>query len=194
MSKKNPESPWNPAFPPEVTPEEYEQQVVAWLRASGSTLEKFEVEHLRHLPGGGGDYEFDAVAEFTIFNGARIVVLVECKRYSRPVERDHLLALWAKLQDVGAHKAMMFATCGFQSGALEYASSRRIATVIFTEGAFVYETKAAPGHRRQPPPWVDLPRFVGIFVHKDDRTIHCTRLDYETGLTSEWLNSAVEGA
>jgi restriction system protein len=187
MSKRNPDSPWNPAFPAEVTPEEYEQQVVAWLRASGSALEKFEIEHLRRFPGGGGDYEFDAVAEFTIFNGAQIIVLVECKRHSRPVERDHLLALYAKLQDVGGHKAMMFATCGFQRGALEYARSRRIATVTFTEGTFAYETKDAFGEQREPPLWADIPRFVGIFVDAAEESIHCTRLDYRPELITEWL-------
>ncbi len=195
MSKKNPNSLWNPASPPQVTPKEYEQQVVAWLRASGSRLEKFEVKHLKHLPGGGGDYEFDAVAEFTILNGACIIVLVECKRHSRPVERDYVLALWAKLLDVNAHKAMIFATCGFQSGALQYARSRNIATVTFTEGTFAYETKILNGPQQLPPradlpPWVDLPRFVGIFVRRDDdEVIRCTRIDYKTELITEWLNS-----
>jgi restriction system protein len=101
------------------------------LRAAGATLERFHVQHLKHLSGPGGDYEFYAVAEFSILRGARILVLVECKRYSQPVEREKLLALWAKVQDVKAHKAMIFATCGFQSGALEYAKSYGIATIAF---------------------------------------------------------------
>ena len=88
MRKFNPESPWNPARPASLSPKEYEKQVVGWLLAKGHTLERFDVTHLEHLSGAGGDYEFDAVAEFTILSGAHIVVLVECKRYSQPVERE----------------------------------------------------------------------------------------------------------
>src|SRR6058998_2703251 len=137
MSKRNPESPWNPANPASVTPEQYEREVVAWLRASAQSLDGFTIQHRKQLSGLGGDYEFDAVAKLTLFGGAQLVVLVECKRCRRPVEREELLALWAKLQDVGAHKALVFATCGFQSGALDYARLRRIATITFVDGAFL---------------------------------------------------------
>lgn len=187
MSKRNPNSPWNPAKPADVSPEEYERQVVAWLRATGETLEHFKVQHLKHLKGAGGDYEFDAVAEFTILSGARIVVLVECKRYSQPVEREKVLALWAKLQDVKAHKAIMFATCGFQSGALAYAKSYRIATIAFVEGAFLYKTKAA-GPTPPPPSWAGLPKYAGILMRSEDGSISCSTIDSEhTQTLSEWF-------
>ena len=188
--KRNPKSPWNPAKPVELSPEEYERQVVAWLRATGVTLEHFQVQHLKHLGGTGGDYEFDAVAEFSILKGARIVVLVECKRYSQPVDREKLLALWAKLQDVKAHKAMIFATCGFQSGALAYAESYGIATVAFVEGAFLYETKAA-GPTAAPPSWVGLPNYAGIFMRIENGEIHCSTINVgHTQILSEWLQAS----
>lgn len=191
VKKRNPSSPWNPAFPVELTPEKYEQQVVAWLRAAGETLEDFRVEHLQHLTGTGGDYEFDAVAEFTVLRGARLVVLVECKRYSQPVEREKLLSLWAKLQDVKAHKAMMFATCGFQSGALDYATAYGIATIAFVDGLFTYETKAVgPAADNPPPPWVKIPPYVGIFMTGTDGTISSGTVDLEhADALNGWLNS-----
>lgn len=37
---------------------------------------------------------------------------------------------------------MMFATCGFQSGALKYAKAKGIATITFVRGSFLYETRA----------------------------------------------------
>jgi restriction system protein len=189
VAKRNPKSPWNPATPGDISPDEYERQVVAWLRAAGGTLDHFEVEHLLHLSGAGGDYEFDAVAEFTILNGAQIVVLVECKRYSQPVEREKLLALWAKLQDVKAHKAMMFATCGFQSGALEYAKTYAIATVAFVEGGFLYETKGA-GTSMPPPSWVRLPEYAGIFMSQTGSGIQCSTVDLQhTEALAKWLQS-----
>lgn len=85
--------------PVDLTPTEFEEQVVTWLKACSGRLERFEVRHLQHLQGAGGEYEFDAIAEFEILEGARITILVECKRYVRPVEREKLLSLWAKQQD-----------------------------------------------------------------------------------------------
>lgn len=178
MSYEEPESPWNPGVPVVLTPREYERQVVAWLRASAESLEDFSVRHLQHLSGSSGDFEFDAVAEFPVFGGARLVVLVECKRLSRPVERDEILALWAKLQDVGAHKAMVFATCGFQSGAVEYAQSRGIATITFVGGVFQYETRMLI-HAMSPSSWTGSRSFAGIWLSTDGSTIHCTSVDHD---------------
>jgi len=187
MNQRNPKSPWNPAYPPDLSPDEYERQVVAWLRQSRDSLKKFALKHLKHLEGPAGDYEFDAVAEFTVFGGAGIIVIVECKRYSSPVERDHLLALWAKKEDVSAHKAMMFATCGFQSGALKYARRKGIATITFVEGSFLYETKAA-GPSAGPPPWVDLPRYAGIMLRSENEKISSSRIDNSNlEPLSEWI-------
>jgi restriction system protein len=178
MERYNPDSPWNPARPVEISPEEYELQVVGWLRASAPKLASFIVHHRHPLGGPGGEYTFDAVATFTILNNAQLVVLVECKRLSRPVEREELLALYAKLQEVGAHKAMVFATCGFQSGALDFARAHGIATVIFVAGDFLYMTKGM-GRSAAPPPWANLPRFQGIFVSREGSTVHSTTVNHE---------------
>jgi restriction system protein len=187
MPKRSPSSSWNPAIAASISPKDYEKQVVTWLRAATGKLEKFEVEHLRHLSGAGGYYEFDAVAEFTILNGAKIVVLVECKRYSSPVEREKLLSLWAKTQDVKAHKAMIFATCGFQSGALNYAKTYGIATIAFVEGSFLYETKSKTPSGR-PPSWIGLPDYAGIFIVPDNSEISFSTI-YMNNIEplSKWL-------
>jgi len=124
-----------------------------------------------------------------MLQGARIVVLVECKRYSQPVEREKLLSLWAKLQDVKAHKAMMFATCGFQSGALDYATAYGIATIAFVNGQFTYETKSiGPAADNPPPPWARIPEYPGIFITRADGTISCSLVDVEhVDAVTAWL-------
>lgn len=193
MNKRNPKSPWNPASSTKITPEDYEKQVVSWLRAADGILDKFEVQHLKHLSGSGGDYEFDAVAEFSVLSGANILILVECKRYSRPVDREKILALWAKLQDVKAHKAMMFATCGFQSGALEFATTYNIATITFVDGIFTYATKAS-GISPKPPPWANIPSYAGLFLKNENGSIHSSTIDIgRIDELSKWLNES-EGA
>ncbi len=194
VSKFNPASPWNPADAASLSPTEYERQVVAWLHANGHTLGHFEVSHLRHLGGAGGDYEFDAVAEFTVLRGARIVVLVECKRYSHPVEREKLLSLWAKVQDVKAHKAMMFATCGFQSGALKYAECYGIATLAFVESSFLYETRGA-GRGAATLSWLGLPKYAGILMSSESGKITCSNIDSKDGQAlGEWLGREIDPA
>lgn len=171
--KRNPESPWNPKKPCSVTPKEFEKQVVSWLKLVSNNLNSFSVKHLKHLSGSGGDYEFDGVAEFSIFTGATIIVLIECKRYSHPVEREKILSLYAKLQDVGAHKAMIFSTSGFQLGALSYAKDRGIACLAFVDGDFLYETKDVKGDHK-PPPWANIPRYAAILMEKENESISCS--------------------
>lgn len=189
MFDRNPKSKWNPAYSVDITPVEYEKQVVEWLNRSKGTLEDFEVVHLQHLAGHGGDFEFDAVARFKLFQGAQIIILVECKRYSQPVERDKILSLWAKLQDVKAHKAMMFATCGFQSGALEYAKSYNIAAIAFVEGKFLYHAKSMCS-TSDPPSWANIPKYSGIFLLQEKNTVHCTTINQENvEVLSEWIKS-----
>ena len=189
MGDRNPESPWNPASSLNIAPKEYEKQVVDWLRRSGSILEDFNVQHLKLLEGPSGDYEFDAVASFTILRGAKVIVVVECKRYSKPVERDHMLTLWAKKEDVNAHKAMMFATCGFQSGALKYASVKGIATVTFVEGSFLYKTRAM-GVSSAPPPWAEMPRYSGIMLRAEKNSIRSSIIkEGHLDALEGWLSS-----
>jgi len=146
--------------------------VVTWLRATEGGFKNLRIEHQEKIVGSSGEYAFDAIAEFEVFGGARILVLVECKRHADPIKRDDLLALEAKLQDVGVHKAMIFSTAGFQRGAIEYATERGIATVIFIDGRLTYETKSAVGDRDpEPPPWANIPRFCGWLLTSKGRSI-----------------------
>jgi len=160
MRSRNPDGPWNPERPVEVSPKEYERQVLDWLRQARGDLTDFEIGHLKKLVGASGEYEFDVVATFSAFEGAEFVVLVECKRYREAVKRDTVMTLHTKLIEVGAHKGMMFSTGGFQRGAIQFAAEHGIALVTFKDGKTTYETKWR-GPIVEPPSWIDLPRFVG---------------------------------
>jgi restriction system protein len=177
MNNRNPDSPWNPACSVQVTPKEYELQVVKWIKNIGTELSQFNIEHLVHLKGTGGEYEIDAVAEFTIFQGAKILVLIECKRYNRPVEREVLLSLSAKISDVGAHKAMIFSTSGFQKGALEYAAAHGIATITFVDGKSNYHTRSRFQQPIEPPPWIMFPKYAGWLMNYHDDSLYSTLIE-----------------
>lgn len=149
--------------PIDITPEEFELQVKSWLARSRDDLKSFSVNHRLHLKGRSGEYEIDAVARFEIFGGAEIVVLVECKRYRDPIKRDMVMLLNQKLQETGAHKGMIFATSGFQRGALDFATEHGIATVTVQDGKTNYHTRSF-GPDVAPPPQVHISKFIGWFT------------------------------
>lgn len=173
--EQNPESPWNPAIPVAITPTEFELQVRDWLTRAAS-IGAFEAKHQGVVSGQGGEYAIDVLARLIIFSGAEIVVLAECKHQRRPVERDEILVLEGKLRDVGAHKGMLFSTSGFQRGAIQVAASRRIATVTFLDGKWLYETKSV-GPSSPPPSWVRLPRFAGQRLTPTEGGCSCHVID-----------------
>ena len=139
--------------PLDITPEEYERQVEAHLRASGAGLLEFLVTHREQLPGVDGVFQIDAVARFEAL-GAAFVVLVECKLTKRPVEREDVQVLVDRIGSTGAHKGMMFSTAGFQSGALDYARVHGVATIQFADGSSSWGTKSY-GAPKTRPPWAD---------------------------------------
>ncbi|HVT61288.1 MAG TPA: restriction endonuclease [Thermoanaerobaculia bacterium] len=189
MRTCNPDS-WNPGTPVEITPQAYEKQVLRWIRKSLGKPNNFEAKHQGMVSGRGGDYKIDVLVTFSALGGALFIVLVECKRCKRPVERDEILTLYGKVDAVGAHKGIMFSTAGFQKGALEYARAKGLGTALFMDGRSIYQTKAAPGYGPTPkaPAWVRLPRFAGELIELRDETVHCHRLeDQELDALAAWL-------
>lgn len=147
-----------PEFLP--TPDEYEIHVRKFLEKRGRRDKlragQLKIHGKRDIEGLDGEYELDGMAVITLFGGAEFVVVVECKRYGRPVERDTVMTLWAKLDSVSAHKGMMFSTSGFQAGAIRYAKKRGIALIKLTPTAAVYFAKS-----HDAPPWHGLPVCAG---------------------------------
>lgn len=82
---------------------------------------------------------------------------------------------------------MIFATCGFQSGALKYAETYNIATITFVNGNYLYETKSFG--QSIPPPWVVVPKYAGIFMFYKDNGISCKTFDQkDTAILYTWLH------
>jgi restriction system protein len=113
-----------------LTPEEYEVEVVKYLRGLGPGLKDFRVQHLEKVTSPYGDFVMDGVAHFEIMGGD-FLVLVECKHHKDPVKREVVQVLADKQAAAGAQKSFLFATSEFQSGAITYAKLKRIALVRF---------------------------------------------------------------
>ncbi len=152
----------------------FERVVAEILVDLGASLPDFRIERQELVKAGDGQYRIDVTARFTQL-GAEFLVLVECKDHARPVEREDVQVLFDKIRSVGAHKAMLFSTNGFQSGALEYARAHGVALVRVVEGALTYETRGQPsgGAPPTPPPWSNIPEFVCQLISaKDDQRTH----------------------
>ncbi len=120
--------------PSEMTPDEFECFVRDELERLGHELKSFKVSGKRLIAGLDGDYEIDASVRFEVFR-AEFRVAVECKRYRTPVKRDLVMTLHRKVDSLGFHKGMMFATSGYQSGAIEYAERHGIALFHVQDGS-----------------------------------------------------------
>ena len=101
----------------QIASTQFELQVKRFLESASGKLEEFKTEHLESIEGPDGTYEIDITARFRIL-GAKFLVLVECKHHKNPVGRDYVQVLHAKQVSLGAQKAMLFSTSGFNEGAV----------------------------------------------------------------------------
>lgn len=159
----------------EITPTEFEKLIHSYLVNLGQSLTEFKATHDTKIERYDGTYQIDVYAEFEAL-GAQIKVLVECKRYKNKVERKTVQLLNGKLQSTGAHKGMIFATSGFQTGAIEYAEAHGIALIRVIEGRFTYFTKSHGSQKFDPPPWANIPKYVGEY--RNGHSISILQRDY----------------
>lgn len=155
--------------PIDISPAEFERTVKGILDAAAGSLVNYESAHLETLSAPDGEYAIDVTARFSTL-GADFCVIVECKRHKRKVERQDVQVLYAKLQSLGAQKAMLFSTAGFQSGAIKYADAHGVALVQLSSGTTTWFTKGA-GETVAPPLWVHLPKYVGWWCRGNSRAI-----------------------
>jgi restriction system protein len=153
--------------PSDFTPEDFELIVKDLIEQSGAGLSRFSVDHLETMEGVDGNYSIDITARFQALGGT-FLVLIECKRYKNPIERELVQILNDKLRSIGAQKGMLFSTSTFQRGAVEYASTHGIALVQVVNGESTYNTRAGDGVRHKPPPWANIPKYVGWLLTTED--------------------------
>jgi restriction system protein len=144
---------------PKITSVQFELEVKRFLESTSGKLEEFQTEHRESIKGADGTYEIDITARFRVF-GAKFLVLVECKHHKNRIMRDYVQVLHAKQLSLGAQKAMMFSTSGFDEGAVNYALQHGIALVQLASGETLHFTKS--GNRTPLPD--SLPAYVGWLI------------------------------
>lgn len=124
----------------DMTPAEFEEFVVATFEQTRPLVEDLTITLHEKVTGVDGKYDFDATVRYR-FGGMDFLVVVEAKHQRYPVKRDVVQTLHAKMQSVGAHKAVIVATAPYQRGALRYAEVHGIALVVVTGERFRYEVR-----------------------------------------------------
>lgn len=116
------------ALPTEITPSDFEVFCMDTLKAYAEQedLKDFVIKHNQKIKAPDSTYQIDVLAEYTAL-GCKNTVIVECKKYSRNIERSIVAELYAKVQSTGAQKGILIATSGFQSDAVKYAGVHGIA-------------------------------------------------------------------
>lgn len=122
-------------FVASVSPTEFEKLCLEILTsyAEAEHLSDFSIQHNVSIPADDGTYQIDVYARFVAM-GVEFKVIAECKRYSSSVSREKVAVLADKVKSLGAHKGIMISTCGFQSGAYEYAKKHGIALLQVING------------------------------------------------------------
>ncbi|OMF10117.1 restriction endonuclease [Paenibacillus sp. FSL H7-0942] len=117
-------------FVASISATDFEKYCFEVLKAYAETeeLKDFSILHNQKVQTSDGEYQIDIMAEFMALS-VSFKVIVECKRYTRPVEREKIVVLADKVRSLGAHKGILISTSGFQSGAVEYAQQHGIALI-----------------------------------------------------------------
>ena len=112
----------------DLSPTEFEKYCLDIIQeyAEEEKLKNFHIEHNKKIQTHDGIYQIDIYAEFVVLN-VQMRMLIECKKYDKPVGRDKVEILANRLQSIGAQKGILISTSGFQSGAARYAKEHGIA-------------------------------------------------------------------
>lgn len=131
-------------FVSSISPTEFEELSLKILNgyAEAEHLLDFSIQHNVSITADDGTYQIDVYARF-IAMGVEFKVIAECKRYSVPISREKIAVLADKVRSIGAHKGIMISTCGFQSGAFEYAKKHGIALLQIIDKDVIHIMNAA---------------------------------------------------
>lgn len=113
--------------------EEFENIVASVFRQFADTATVTENDRIL---GRSGELRQIDVSLRTSVVGSELLVIVECKDYSRPVSQGRIDELIGKMEDVGAAKAVLVSDSGFTTGAVKRAEANgriQLVSVLDTE-------------------------------------------------------------
>lgn len=144
----------------EMDPTEFERFCMNLLKKEFGNEAKYSFSHNVIERSYDGKYQIDGEIIF-LAGGLEFKILVECKRYKGPIERDVIEVLENRIKSIGAQKGIVITTSFFQSGALEYAKAHGIALVQVVDGKLNYQSRSEDG---KIPSFIEnmLPDHLGV--------------------------------
>lgn len=182
-------SPFN-TDPLEISPTEFEKQVVEFFNRQNPVPRNIEVLHNQKIESHDGTYQIDVLITFETL-GVDFKVLVECKRYKNAIKRETVQLIRDRLVSLGAQKGIIVTASGFQTGAIKYAKEHGIALLRILEGHMIYETKSV-NPIKTIPSWIELDDFNFQKIELNENENVSTTLlidDYKAGFIKTVPNS-----
>jgi len=85
-------------------------------------------------------HEIDILIKYMIFNQERLAI-IECKNfYKDKVKKSDILVLNSLVNDIPFSHGIIISSSGFQAGALDYAKSYGIETIIYNKSKIILES------------------------------------------------------
>lgn len=83
-----------------------------------------------------GHYEIDIACEIKIDEVLYLLIIIECKNWSRPVDREEIQKLIQTRDAISAHKAAFASASGYTKEAVEVAKANGVALWVIGDGIF----------------------------------------------------------
>ena len=152
----------------EISPSEYEDFVKQWFDREFGEIQSYESEIRTRKCSYDGEYEIDIYATFSIAN-LKFTLLVECKRHTNKIKREVAQVLYSKMRSLGASKAVICATSGFQKGTLQYCKNHGIACIKMVPGESTFHACSKVTSIPYDPSKVwGIPKVSGWLTELDD--------------------------
>ena len=137
-------------------PQEYELFVKTFYERLLSETDgpDLTLHHRKKFRGlSGQNYEFDLAYERLLGGEIRILVLFECKAYSKKVKINDILEFSEKVKDIHAHKGILVTTKGYERGAYVVAKANQIGLAVLRDEAWLGEALATSEDKIPPIPF-----------------------------------------
>lgn len=150
---------------PALTPDYFEILVVRELRKVGFDVGAVRIHRRSELPEPDQGFVLELLVPLS-WSGSTWRALVACRRQSVPVKRDVIESLTARLHEVAADVALLFAASDFAPDAVSASQEAGVALLRVVDGRSAFDLSGwgTPGASSYPA-W--LPAYLAQLVDRD---------------------------
>lgn len=157
-----------------MTAAEYEDYVSEVVRAlnlgpTASLVRNAKLKGIRQP----GEYEIDIAVTLRLAHVIDFLLILECKNWSRPVDRPAVQKLAQTKDAVGAHKAALVSPIGFSKEAREVAEAHGIALWVLSKASWTVIMAATAPPSERWAPYLERARFLQLIGFPIDDSKNC---------------------